>query len=161
MTFGIFAYGVAPYGGLMSYPSEGTSIEERIETALFASVQALDLAGGPSLAWPNVAFTPPSPDEAYVRVQHLRNANVRPFVKGSDPHLRQGILQLTAVAPLHVGPAPATTLAAAIAWQYPAGLDLFQSGIKVRIQAAPNVAAAEKTDVSWNARVDVPYECFA
>lgn len=145
----------------MSYPQEGTTVEERIEAALFASVQALLLEGDPPLAWPNVAFTPPGPDDPYVRVQHLRNANVRPFVSADDSHLRQGILQLTAVSPLHVGPGPATTLAAAIAWQYPAGLDLFESGIKVRIQSAPNVASAEKTDVAWNARVDVLYECFA
>lgn len=161
MTYGLFSYGAAAYGWFMSLYDDGLTIEERIEAALFASVQALALADDPPLAWPNVAFTPPSPDEPYVRVQHLRNVNVRPFVKGSDPHLRQGILQLTAVSPLHAGPSPVTTLAASIAAQYPAGLDLFESGIKVRIQAAPTVTSAEKTDVSYSARVDVLYECFA
>ena len=162
MTFGGGAYGFMPYGGLMSlHPAEGLTIEERIEAALFKSVKALDIEGAPPLAWPNVAFTPPVPASTYVRVAHLRNSNVRSFAKATDPHLRQGILQLTVVSLLRLGPNPATTLAASIAWQYPAGRSLYESGVRVRVQAAPNAVSPDKTDISWDARIDVPYECFA
>ena len=136
------------------------SIEQSIETALFNHVRGLDLDDAP-IAWPNVPFTPTSPASIYVRVQHLRNLNTRYFAKGSDPHLRQGILQLTVVGPLHVGPRVAMTLAASIAAQFPADLALYSDGVKVRVQSAPDVATPEKTDVSHDVRVDVRYESFA
>lgn len=136
------------------------SIEQSIETALFAHVRDLDLDDAP-IAWPNVPFSPASPAGTYVRVQHLRNLNTRYFAKGNDPHLRQGILQLTVVAPLNVGPQVATSLAADIAAQFPADLALYSDGVKVRIQSAPDVATPEKTDASHDVRVDVRYESFA
>lgn len=136
------------------------SIEQSIEAALFGHVRDLDLDDAP-IAWPNVPFTPTSPASIYVRVQHLRNVNTRFFAKGSDPHLRQGILQLTVVAPLNVGPQVATTLAADIAEQFPADLALYEDGVKVRIQQAPDVITPEKTDVSWDVRIDVRYESLA
>lgn len=162
MTYGLYAFGAAPYGDSMSlFQTNGLTIEERIETALFKSVQALQLAEDLPLAWPNVDFSPASPLSAYLRVQHLPNTNSRLFSKGANPHQRQGILQLTVVSPLRLGPAPAKTIAATIADQYPADRALFESGVKVRIQSAPDVVTPDKTDVSWDARVDVRYECLS
>lgn len=135
------------------------SIEQNIETALFGHVRDLDLDGAP-IAWPNVPFAPSSPAATHVRVTHLRNQNTRLFARGADPHLRQGILQLTVVAPLNQGADEATALAGSIAAQCPADLVLWDGGHKVRIQAAPDVATPEKNDVSWEVRVDVRYECL-
>jgi hypothetical protein len=134
------------------------TIEERIEAALFAHTLTLALDGAPPIAWPNATFNPPA--GAYIRVDHFPNANSRLLVKGSAPHLRQGILQLTVVAPLNVGPTLATGLAGAIAEHFPADLALFEEGTKVRIQAAPDVMDADKTDVSNDVPVSVRYECF-
>lgn len=131
------------------------SVETTIEAALFGRVRTLDLDGDPPVAWPNRAFTPPG---TYIRVEHLPNRVTRLFLKGSDPHLRQGILQITVVTPLNAGPEDATALAGAVAEHFPADLALYEDGIKVRVQRAPDVMPAEKSDTSWSARVDVYYD---
>ncbi|WP_289296243.1 phage tail terminator-like protein [uncultured Reyranella sp.] len=159
------------------------TIEESIEAALFGRVKSLDLSLAHAIAWPNVDFTKDSalgnagagwamgdespaflignPDQPYIRVQHLPNVNTRLFMKGSNPHQRMGILQLTVVGKLLVGPTIGTRAAGEIAAHFPADLALYGEGVRVRITQSPTVAAAEKADTSWNVRVDVPYEAFA
>lgn len=135
--------------------------EEKIEALLFNSVALLDIEGSPPYAWPNSDF--PGEDSMpaiYIAVSHLPNQNTRLFSKGSDPHLRQGILQLVVVAPVGNGASQATSLAGAIASQYPADYNLYDGSTRLRIQAAPDVRPAEKDDVSWNVRVSIRYECF-
>ncbi len=138
------------------------TVEANIETALFTHVLALsDLDGDPPLAWPNTPFTPPA--GPYIEIQHFPNSVGRRFLKGTDPHLRQGILQLTVVTPLNGGPSVATGLAGAVAEHFPADLNLFEGAIKVRIQKAPDVLPGDKTedDVSWATPVSIRYECWA
>lgn len=135
------------------------TIEENIEAALFARVASLSLSPSLSVAWPNVPFTPPA--GGYLEVLHFPNRPTRTFLAGGDPHFRQGILQLTLVSPLNAGSATATGLAGDIAAHFPADLALYRDGLRLKVQAAPRVWPAEKTDVSWNVRVDVQYECFA
>ena len=55
---------------------------------------------------------------------------------------------------------PATSLAGQIAEHFPADLALFEEGVKVRIQAAPDVLSPDKTDVSWDVPVSVRYEAL-
>lgn len=133
--------------------------EEKIEAALFGRVLTLALDDDPPLAWPNVSFKPPA--GAYVRVDHFPNRTTRLFIGSTASHLRQGILQLTVIAPLNAGPVPTTGLAGAIAQHFSPDLALYEDGLKVRIQRAPDVMPAEKTDTSWSARVDVYYDCLA
>lgn len=135
------------------------TVVEEIEAVLFAQVLELELTGAPDIAMPNVAFKPVV-GHPYVRVMHFPNRNTRLFIKGSAPHLHQGILQFTIVSPLNVGPAIATQLAGEIAEQFPADLDLFDGDLRVRIQQAPDIIPADKGDVSWDARVDVLYEAL-
>lgn len=138
-------------------------IETEIETALFTSLtEALaEIDEELQVAWPNRPFEPSNPSVSYVRVDHLRNRNTRLFVKGADPHLRQGILQLTAVTPLLVGVDAAVALVDALAAQFPADLDLFGNGVRVRIQAAPDIATPTREDASWDVVCSIPYECLA
>lgn len=144
------------------------TIEEKIQTALFTQVLALDFDNVPSIAWPNTPFPGvdgegnelPKPD-TYLEVRHHRNANSRLFVKGSNPHLRQGILQIKVVTPLNGGPGPADRLAGEIAARFPADYPLYRDGIKVRIQAAPDVGDAEPNGVSYEALISIRYDCFA
>lgn len=135
------------------------TVEASIEVALFTRAMELDVTGSPEIAWPNMPFNP-TQGQTYLRVDHFPNRNTRLLVKGSAPHLRQGILQITIVTPLDKGPTPATELAGEIAAHFPADLDLFDDGVRVRIQQAPDIIPAEKMDVSWNARVDVRYEAL-
>lgn len=134
------------------------TIEESIEHALFSRVRTLDIDGDPPIDWSIPAFDPPV--GPYIRVDHLPNVNTRLFLGSAAPHLRHGILQLTVVTPLNVGPTVATSLAGAIAEHFATDLPLYSDDVKVRIQRAPDVVKAEKTDVSWNARADVYYEAF-
>lgn len=136
------------------------TIEESIEAALFSYLAALEIDGAPPLAWPTVPFAPPA-GTPYIDVTHLPNRNSRIVLKGSGPHWRQGILQLTVVTPLNAGAPQATALAGSIAELFPAGLDLFEDGIRIRIQQAPDVLPGDKTDVSWDVVVSVRWECFA
>lgn len=136
------------------------TVEENIETALLTRVASLDLTPALQVAWPNVAFTPPAA-AAYVQVLHFPNRNTRLFLDGADPHFRQGILQMTVVAPLNAGPQAATRIAGGIAAHFPADLALYSEGLKLKIAAAPRVWPADRTDTSWNVQVDVPYETLA
>lgn len=139
------------------------TIEEKIEAALFARVVTLDLGDDPvPVAWPNLTFPEPGQDTptTYLEVRHFRNANSRLFMNGSDPHRRQGILQITVITPLNFGTTLATGLAGQIAEHFPADIALFEDGVKVRIQAAPDVLAPDKTDVSWDVPVSVRYEAL-
>lgn len=140
------------------------TVPENIETALFTHTLALSVTGDPPLAWPNIPF-PDEGDEkpdTFIEVRHFPNTNTRLLFKGADPHMRQGILQLTIFTPLNEGYATATTLAGEIAEHFPADLNLFEDNVRVRIQQAPDVIGAEVTEdrVSWSSRVDVRYECF-
>lgn len=141
------------------------TIEESIETALFTHALALDVTGDPPLVWPNIEFPEPGDEKpsTYVAVAHFPNSNTRLILNGAGPHLRQGILQLTIYTPLLGGSRPATKLAGEIAEHFPADLALFEDGIKVRIQRAPDVLPAAKTDdgVSWSTRCDIRYEVLA
>lgn len=137
------------------------TIEEKIEAALFTQCLALEAP----VAWPNVPFPGPGEEkpETYIEARIFPNDNTRLFLKGSGPHLRQGILQLTVRTPLNGGGTPVTQLAGEVAENFPADLLLEEDGITVRIQAAPDVGAADKTEdgVSWAAAVSVRYETFA
>ena len=136
------------------------TIEEKIEAALLSRVASLSLTPARQIAYPNTPFTP-AVGTAYIQVLHFPNRATRLFLKGSDPHFRQGILQLTVVAPLHGGPQAATKIAGEIAEHFPADLALYSEGLKVRIQQAPDVMPADKTDVSWDVVVGVRYDASA
>lgn len=135
------------------------TIESSIEVALFTQVLEMDLTGEPRIAWPNVSFTPVV-GVSHIKVDHFPNRNTRTLIKGSAPHTRQGILQFTVVTPLNGGATVATNLAGEIAEHFPADLALYDDGVKVRIQQAPDVIDPQDTDVSWTVRVDVRYEAL-
>jgi len=140
------------------------TIEEKIENALFTRTLSLSIEASPPIAWPNFKFPADGEEKpaTYIEARLLPNNNTRIVMKGSGPHLRQGILQFTVRTPLNVGATPATTMAGEIAEHFPADLDLFEDGIRVRIQQAPDMTQAEPTDdeVSWAVRVDIRYETF-
>lgn len=139
------------------------TLEDKIETALLSRVNTLEFDDVVPIALPNNDFPPAGQDKpaTYIEVRHFRNANSRLFLKGSAPHMRQGILQLTVKTPLNVGPRIANDLAGEIAEHFPADLALFLNGVKVTIQAAPDVLSADKTDISWEVPVSIRYEVFA
>lgn len=135
------------------------SVQADIENALLTRASGLSALGVP-IAMPNNDFTPPE-SGSYIRVQHLPNANIRQFLDGTEPHWRQGILQITAISPLGQGPAIATALAAAIAAYFPADLALYEGAVKVTISRSPDIAPAINGDISWDVPVSIRYETSA
>lgn len=136
------------------------TVEEKIQAALLARVETLSTTPAMEVAWPNECFSS-AVGVAHLEVALLPNRNLRLFLAGADPHFRQGLLQLTVVAPLNGGASVAIALAGAVAAHFPADLALYQDELKVRVQAAPDVAPAIRTDRSWDVPVSVRYEVFA
>ncbi len=141
------------------------TIQEQIEAALVAHTITFTPSIEAPVVYPNVEFPAPGEEKptTYIEWRHMPNRNTRLYMAGADPHLRQGILQLTIFTPLHEGATPATTLAGEIAAHFPADLALYEDDIRLRIQKAPDVMPAERTDdgVSWSARCDVYYETYS
>lgn len=134
------------------------TIEEKIQKALGTRVASLVLSPPLPVAWPNKSFSAPPP---YLRVDYFRNRNERIAIKGSAPHRRLGILQISVVAPLNAGPDAALSIAGRVAEHFPADLVLDYDGISVRIEAAPDVLSAVKEDASYDTPVSIRWECFA
>jgi len=135
--------------------------QETIEDVLFAAVRDIDTFAADAKAWPNVPFDPPGDGSFYLRVDHLPNVAERLFVKGSDPHLYHGILQLTVVGALNAGPSGLTSLAGQVADFFPADRAFFTlDAMKLRIERAPDLAPAFRDGHSWRAPVSIRYECL-
>ena len=136
------------------------TVEEKIQAALLARVETLSTTPAMEVAWPNKPRTG-AVSVAHIEVALLPNRNQRPFLDGADPHFRQGILQLTVVSPLNGGSSAAIALAGAVAAHFPADTALYQDDVKVRVQAAPDVAQGFTTERSYNVPVSIRYESFA
>lgn len=134
------------------------TVEEKIWAALEARVASLVTVPALPIAWPDNDFSQPPP---YLRVSYFPNQNERILIRSDGPSYRQGILQLTVVAPLRAGPVPALSWAGQIAAHFPADLQMHREGIILRVQKTPNPRQADKTDVSNDIAVDVYYETFA
>lgn len=134
------------------------TIEEKIESALMSRVSSLALSPPLPVAWPNNDFSSVPP---YLRVDLFRNRSQRVAIKGNAPHRRLGILQVTVVSPLNVGPASAMSITGQVAEHFPADLMLDYDGIGVRIMSAPDVLSAGKQDAFWSVPVSIQYECWA
>jgi hypothetical protein len=165
MTFGAFPFGAAPFGAAAPIDftligASGMNVEEAIEEALFGSVRDLETFDDDAKAWPNVSFEAAA-DTSRLRVDHLANGNQRIFIRGAAAHRYLGILNLTVISPLDAGPAEPTRLAAAVAAAYPADRIIVASGIRLRIEKAPDVMRAFPDEKSWNVVVSVRYEAYA
>lgn len=156
MTYASYPYGAFPFGGLEV--GQELTIEERIEATLFGYAAVITTEADPPKVWPNITTIP---TDLYLRIDHLPNRNERLYLKGTDPHLRQGILQITVVSPLNVGPSVATRVAGQVAENFPADLALYDYGVKLMIQEAPSVGQAFPNDVTWVVPVSIRYYVFA
>lgn len=157
MTYASYPYGAVPFGGLFTGQQDLT-IEERIERTLFTYAAAIATEADPPKVWPNETTVPPP---LYLRIEQFPNRNERIFIKGINPHLRQGILQITVVSPLNVGPSVATKVAGQVAENFPADLTIYNYGLKLRIQEAPSVGQAFPNDATWVTPVSCRYQVFA
>jgi len=135
------------------------TIEAAIEGALFARVGSLVLSPTRRVAWPNMPFAPTN-GETYLAVDHLPNRSQRLFIGSGDPHLRQGILQITIRGPQNHNAINLTQIAGKVAEHFPTDLRLTSGNVQVRVSKAPDIAPAFKDDPHWVVPVTVSYENF-
>ena len=145
------------------------SIETSIWLALRARVESLALSPVHTVSYPNEAFTPPQTTVApilplpYLRVTHFLNTPNRPFLKGSDPHQRRGILQVAVMSPLNQqNSAIAIEVAGQVAAHFPADLPMRYGGLTVKVEKAPDVMRGLRDEESsrWMTPVSIRWECF-
>lgn len=134
-------------------------INATIQNALFKKLNELVLSPALPVAWPNVDFTAPVGGK-YLTVDLLPNTNLRLYQPNDSPHYRQGLLQVTVVAPLDSGTGYALGVADAIADHFPASLILYESGAKLGIQRTPDIAPPLRDDTTWRVPVTIRYELF-
>lgn len=134
------------------------TVDENIKKALKDRVATLTTSPVLPIAWENKDYSGALP---YLRVYLLANRNRRLLLKGSDPHFRQGILQLTVSTALNAGTNTANALAGAVAAHFPADLCLYSEGVKVRVQKAPDIETPLRTATSWDVPVSIPFQAFA
>lgn len=135
------------------------TIEEEIETLLFAKAKALLLSEALPIVWPNDVSE--AHGQKYIRIQHLPNENVRLFQGSSDPHRRNGIFQLTVVRPLNEGSMPARKLSGEVAQHFAADTILSGTAFNVKLTKAPTVHSSLNTDVAYETPISVYYSAFA
>ena len=144
------------------------TVQTLVWQALKARVATLPV--GYAVSYPMEPFDPPVSANGkplpYVECRHLPNDNTRLFIKGSDPHERMGILQLSLLWPVSdVGtgkthPDVLTQKAGEIAAHFPADLALDFQGARVRVERAPDVAQPLRDEAVWRVPVSVRYRGY-
>jgi hypothetical protein len=139
------------------------TIEASTWLALRTRIEALVTTPALPVLWPGESTELPA--APCIEVTFLPNTVNRLFLKGSSPHQRPGILQISLLtipgAPQHE--AQAQQLAGTIAVWFPADLILFYGGIKVRITAGPTVSGGYRDDSRsrWVTPVTIKFEVLA
>lgn len=129
------------------------TVEASIQAALFARAASLVLSPVHPVAWPNVAFTAPA-NKKYLRVTHFPNTTERTYIGSNEPHMHQGILQITVIAPLNSGESAARELAGVVADHFPCDLPLFAG---VRVERRATVGSKITTDTEIQIPVSIRY----
>jgi hypothetical protein len=138
------------------------STETSIWLALRARVESLVLSPVLQISWPDEAFQPVV-GTSYLEVTHLPNTVQRRFLKGSDPHYFQGILQIILHAPLNSPQAytQAVEVAGQIAAHFPADQKMPYGDILVRVSKRPNIAKGDPGDTFWGIPITIQYHLEA
>jgi len=136
--------------------------ERNIWMALRQRIVAIPL--GLSIALPNTSFEMPRDVsgnfEEFIRVHHMPNRTLRPFIASNSPHHYRGMIQLDLMARLNEDVAGAIDRAAQIAAFFPADLRLTFEGVSVRIMSRPTVGADQAQDTHLLVPVSVEYEAY-
>jgi hypothetical protein len=138
------------------------STETAIWLALRARVESLVLSPVLQIAWPDEAFQPVA-GMPYLEVTHLPNVVQRQFLKGSDPHYFQGILQIILHAPLNSPHAytQALEVAGRIAAHFPADQRMPYGNILVRVSKHPDIVKGNPSDTFWGIPITIQYHLMS
>ncbi|MBX3490905.1 phage tail terminator-like protein [Parvibaculum sp.] len=130
-----------------------TSIEARITDALCTRLGTLVFTPAIPVAWPNLAFTPPS--GRYLRASLMRGRTEATAFKTDT---QQGIFQISVFSPVGAeGAIPADNVAGAIVAHFPRGLWLPPNGgVTVRVRRSWAGSAIKDND-RWHVPVSVDW----
>jgi len=109
------------------------TIEANIFKALCERMETF--AGGYSIAYPNVKFTPT--DATYIEVAHLPNGFAYEGISEAKAH--QGILQLTVVSPEQEGAIAPKTIAGNLADHFAKDSQFYETGVAVKVTNNPSI----------------------
>lgn len=111
-----------------------TAIEAKITNALMARMAALTFSPAIPVAWPNVAFTPPS-NNRWLRVNEIP-ASTTPFALSGGTSEHVGLMQIDVFRPLNEGHLAAKETAGAVRAHFLPPLKLYSEGVTVKITRA-------------------------
>lgn len=148
------------------------TVETKIWQAIKARVQTLPAPVNLPVDWPLETFQKPEAGgrpAPYVECRHLPNTAIRQFIGSNDPHLRQGILQLSLMWPVAlVGneagqqhPDVLVQMAGLIAAHFSTDLRMMFQDLAVRVEKAPDVSQPFRDEAYWRVPVSVRWRCWA
>ncbi|GAA4169097.1 phage tail terminator-like protein [Shinella granuli] len=136
------------------------SIETSQWMALKARIQSLTLSPALPVVWPK-GVAPAS--GKYLRADWVLNRVQRRAVSSDGAQIRPGILQLSIFSPISPSEAAEVDmeLAGQIAEHFPTDHRMTFGGVSVRVQRAPSISQAYRTDAYWITPVSVFVETLA
>jgi hypothetical protein len=134
--------------------------ENEIMAALFARLASYVASPVLPVAWPNIAFTPPS-NQRYLRAAFVPNLTNRALIDSDGPHQHVGLLQVSVMWTKGAGETSPRLIAGAIADHFACDLKLRSGGLTVRITKRPDVRDLMIEEAAIQIPVMVEWECWA
>lgn len=135
------------------------TVESTIPSLLLARIGALVLSPALPVAYPDIAFTPPT--GPYLDVRYLPNSNVNLFIGNNDETQYRGLIQVTVVFPSGRGIPPVMEIAGLVADHFAKGTVLRSGSASVRIYEQPSVAPSMQDTDRVRVPVTIKYHCFS
>lgn len=134
-------------------------VEAAITDALFGRLRALTISPAHPIAWPNVAFTPPSSDK-WLRVNQFPTVETRFAVADTGSVELRGFIQVDVFGPLNKGVTTQQAVAASVARHFRVPRRLFSGTTRIEITSA-RVDPGMTSDSRWMIPVTINYRAFA
>lgn len=136
-----------------------TTKEGKIADALLRKLAALTFSPAIPVSWPNVPFAPTG--STYLEAALIPNENTRVCIGHDDPVQRQGLLQVTVVAPNAGGVIAPMDIAGAVVAHFASGTRIDAgTGIDLEISEQPSVTQF-RDESALRVPVTIPYRAFA
>ena len=116
------------------------AVESTIQNLLFSRLASLVLSPTLPIAWPNVAFTPPT--GPYLRVSYLPNTTTRLLIKDGGFNQYMGILQVSAVYAVGQGEIAPRKTAEKVADHFNDTLRIPMAPGNIRVMKHPDIGSA-------------------
>ena len=136
-----------------------STIEGKIQVALFTRLAALSLSPALPIAWPDVNFAKPA-NGKYLEGIFIPNGAERQWIDSDGAHRFFGMLQVSVHWPSGAGSTAPTEIGGAVAGHFPADLILTEGGVSVRITKRPDVGGPITETTGAMVPVTIEYEVY-